>query len=336
MTLQILEQLKANAKAMPKRIALADAHDERMLQAALVAKREGKANIVLVGDRIKITESAISAGVEVSEFEVFDLASEDLTELAEHYFKQREGKLPDSAAATSELRSNDKLTAAVLAKTGKVDGVLAGSLSTTGDVIRAALKGIGTAEGVSVLSSMFLMCFPKIFQLREEFTVAFADCAVMPEPTAEQLADIAISTARTYERLTSESPRVAMLSFSTKGSATSGSTEKMIRATEIAQLRAPKLKIDGELQFDAAFVPEIGGRKAKGSVVAGKANVFIFPDLDAGNIGYKIAERLGMGQAIGPVLQGLSVPMNDLSRGATVSDIVNMIAITVLQGKGRE
>jgi phosphate acetyltransferase len=243
----------------------------------------------------------------------------------------KKAKLADEAAARLEIMSNPLLAAALLARIGKVDGVLAGSLSTTGEVIRAALKGIGTAPGVSVISSMFLMCYPKLEGLREEFALGFGDCAVMPDPTAEQLSDIALSSALTYQTLTGDEPKVAMLSFSTKGSAQNESTEKVIAATALAKTRQPQLKLDGELQFDAAFIPEIGIRKAKGSSVAGQANVFIFPNLDAGNIGYKIAERLGMGQAIGPVLQGLARPMNDLSRGAAVSDILNMIAITALQ-----
>jgi phosphate acetyltransferase len=207
-------------------------------------------------------------------------------------------------------------------------------------VIRAALKGIGLADGVSVLSSMFLLAFPPIAEIREhEFSVAFADAAVVIEPNAEQLADIALSTAQTYRALTGNEPYVAMLSYSTLGSARSASTEKMIEATALARVKAATsttfhtLAIDGEMQFDTAFIPAVAARKAKESVVAGRANVFIFPNLDAGNIGYKIAERLGMGEAIGPVLQGLRKPMNDLSRGASTNDIVNMIAITAVQSR---
>lgn len=331
MALKILEALKAKAQLDPKLIALGDAHDERMITAASLALKEGIARIRLVGDRDRISQSAIKAGVDINTFDIFDPAMSDISAIADVYYELRKTKLADKAAARTEVMSNPLLAASLLARTGAVDGVLAGSLSTTGDVIRAALKGIGTAPGISVLSSMFLMCYPKIDGLREEFALGFGDCAVLPDPTADQLADIAISSAATYKTLTGNEPRVAMLSFSTKGSAQTESTEKVIAATALAHERSPKIKLDGELQFDAAFIPEIGVRKAKGSAVAGEANVFIFPDLDAGNIGYKIAERLGMGQAIGPVLQGLSRPMNDLSRGAAVSDIFNMIAITGLQ-----
>jgi phosphate acetyltransferase len=331
MALKILETLKATAQKNPKLIALGDAHDERMLSAARLAIDEGIAKILLVGSTELVAQSVIKAGVDFNSFDLFDPATADIDEISKTYYELRKAKLENEAAARLEIMSNPLLAAALLARTGKVDGVLAGSLSTTGDVIRAALKGIGTTPGISVLSSMFLMCYPKIEGLREEFALGFGDCAVMPAPTKEQLADIAISTAATYQTLTGAEPKVAMLSFSTKGSAQTESTEKVIAATELAKNKKPELKLDGELQFDAAFIPEIGVRKARGSEVAGQANVFIFPDLDAGNIGYKIAERLGMGQAIGPVLQGLARPMNDLSRGAAISDIFNMIAITALQ-----
>jgi phosphate acetyltransferase len=180
---------------------------------------------------------------------------------------------------------------------------------------------------------MFLMDFPPIEGLRESMTYAFADCAVIPDPDAHQLADIALSTASTYTKLTGIEARIAMLSFSTKGSASNDSTKKVALAAEIARERNRDLIIDGELQFDAAFVPSVAERKASGSPLAGSANVFIFPNLDAGNLGYKIAERLGMGQAIGPILQGLSKPLNDLSRGASVDDIVTMIAVTSVLGQ---
>jgi phosphate acetyltransferase len=331
MTLKILEALKGKAQLDPKLIALGDAHDERMLLAASLAIKEGIARILLVGDRELVARSAIKAAVDINTFDLFDPATADVSEISKVYYELKKAKLADEAEARLEIMSNPLLAAALLARTGKVDGVLAGSLSTTGDVIRAALKGIGTEPGVSVLSSMFLMCYPKLEGLREEFALGFGDCAVMPDPTAEQLCDIALSSAATYQTLTGDEPKVAMLSFSTKGSAQTESTEKVIAATALAKTKQPELKLDGELQFDAAFIPQIGIRKAKGSSVAGQANVFIFPDLEAGNIGYKIAERLGMGQAIGPVLQGLARPMNDLSRGAAVSDILNMIAITALQ-----
>jgi phosphate acetyltransferase len=274
-------------------------------------------------------------GISLKEIEI--IASEtfpDFKRIAISYFERRLKKIISLPHAEAELRTNELLFGAALVGAGYANGMVAGSISTTAEVIRAALKGIGLADGVSTLSSMFLLAFAPIPGIREDgFTLAFADAAVLVDPNAEQLADIAISTANTYRTLTGNEPRVAMLSFSTLGSAKSPSTEKMIEATLLARTKAPDLLIDGELQFDAAFVPAVAARKAKNSDVAGRANVFIFPNLDAGNIGYKIAERLGMGQAVGPVLQCLRRPMNDLSRGASVSDIVNMIAITVVQNQ---
>ncbi len=336
MAAKILEKIRkkaSNLKGGHARIALADTTDERILKAAKEADESRLAEVILIGDRQTMEHKASQANISLDKFEIISSKEyHEINRLARAYYARRGEKLTSLDAAKEELESNELLFGATLVAAGIVDGMVAGSLSTTGDVIRAALKGIGLAPSVSVLSSMFLMAFPEIPGYRErEFSLAFSDSGVLIDPTADQLADVAIMTAKTFEALTGDEPHVAMLSFSTKGSAHSNSTEKVLQATSIVQSKEPALAIDGELQFDAAFVPSVGERKAPGSPVAGKANVLIFPNLDAGNIGYKIAERLGMAHAIGPILQGLNRPMNDLSRGATVSDIVNMIAITALQ-----
>jgi len=227
---------------------------------------------------------------------------------------------PEKAA---ENMKRDLFFGAMMLRNGLVDGMVAGSFASTGDVLRSGLQCVGLAEGIATVSSFFLMIFP-------ERNLCFADCAVVPDPTPEQLADIAESTSDNYYRLTGIKPKTAMLSFSTKGSAVHPLADKVINALGILKNKRPDIESDGEMQFDAAVVESIGQRKAPGSSVAGKANVLVFPDLNAGNIGYKIAERLGGAEAVGPIIQGLRKPLFDLSRGCSVNDIVNTSAICAL------
>jgi phosphate acetyltransferase len=329
----IIDRIRSEAIKKHKRIVLGDAFDDRMVRAARIATDLGLARITLAGERPIVQAAAERAGVSLDRIEIAAISEcSYIDDLVAIFRETPKGSALKDTEAYEEVMSNELLFAALLAASERADGVLAGSLSTTGNLIRAALRGIGLVPGVSVLSSMFLMAFGPLAGLRGEgFFLGFGDCAVIPDPTAAQLADIAISSADTYLSLTGNLPIVALLSFSTKGSAGGARVEKVVEALKIVQDKAPHLLIDGEMQFDAAFVADVGKRKAPDSAVAGRANVMIFPDLDAGNIGYKIAERMGSGQAIGPVMQGLRRPMNDLSRGAHLEDIVNMIAITALQ-----
>ncbi len=321
----LLTSIVLEARKRNKHIVLPDSSDERTIRAAKKITDDGFADISLIGDEELIRENARSLNIALDGIHVVDpVKSPDLEKFADTFYNIRKEKGIQRADA-QKVMTNPLYYGALMVREGLADGSVAGSLSTTGDVLRAAIQGIGLAEGIKIVSSFFLMIFPdKVY--------SFADCAVVPDPDADQLADIAISTAENHRKITGEPARVAMLSFSTKGSAVHPLVEKVQQATAKVSQRRPDLSVDGELQFDAAAVPSVGQRKAPGSKVAGDANVFIFPDLNAGNIGYKLAQRLGGAEAIGPIVQGLKKPAFDLSRGCSVDDIYYVTAINAVMG----
>jgi phosphate acetyltransferase len=310
----VIEELRARASERPRRILLPETQDSRILEAANLIQ-EQKLAIPVVLDR-----QDCPARDALNRFEVIRSDDVQLVEACAHQlFENREHKGMSREAATTAVR-DPLLYAALLVKIGAVDGAVAGSVASTSSVIRAALHGVGMSKDCRTVSSFFLMQFP-------DQAVTFSDCGVVPNPDARQLAEIAISAARSHRVLTGQTPRVAMLSFSTLGSAEHEELDKVRLALEFVKQRQPEIIIDGEMQFDTAWVPEVAARKAPGSPVAGQANVFVFPDLNSGNIAYKIAERLGGAQALGPLIQGVPRPFMDLSRGCQIQDVVDVAVI---------
>jgi phosphate acetyltransferase len=321
--IQLLKEIKAKASQRKKTIVLPESHDERVLRAAEKLTAEKVANVVILGNEDKIFNEAKTKEINLTGVRVLDhVKSDKLSDFANIFYNMRKHKGVTIEQAKDIMKS-DLFFGAMMVRESMADGFVAGSTASTGDVLRAAFQCVGMPEGISIVSSFFLMILP-------ERTLSFADCAVVPDPDAQQLADIAVTTADNHKILTGEEPYVAMLSFSTKGSAEHELLDKVKEATKIAQTKRPDLNIDGEMQFDTAIIDSIGKKKAPGSKVAGRANVLVFPDLNAGNIGYKIAQRLGGAEAVGPVVQGLKKPLFDLSRGCSVDDIVNTSAIAAL------
>lgn len=329
--MDVLDRMLARAQANPQRIVLPEGDEPRTLCAADILLRDKVAELILIGNSTLIAQQAKEKGLtHIHEAQIIDpLNNPDLEKYATLLRELRKAK--GMTIEEARKKAQDPLyLGCLMIKAGDADGEVAGARGTTADTIRPAFQILKTKPGVSIVSGAFLMITPAK-QLGENGILVFADCAVNPCPNAEELAQIAISTAETARSLVGIEPRVAMLSFSTKGSAKHELIDKVTEATRIARELAPELEIDGELQADAALIPTVAEKKAPGSSVAGKANVLVFPDLQAGNIGYKLVERFSGADAIGPILQGIAAPVNDLSRGCKVQDIVQMVIITANQ-----
>lgn len=334
--MNLIDEIIERAKANKQRIVLPEGTEQRTLRAADELLRGDVANIILLGNPDEIHQLAGELKLQhIGKATIINPKNHDKKETyAGFLYELRKNKGMTMEQAT-ELAENPLYLACLMIKNGDADGEIAGAQNTTGDVLRPALQIIKTMSGVKVVSGAFIM-FTKTPQYGENGTLIFADCAVMPNPSAEELASIAIASAQTARSIVGVEPRVAMLSFSTKGSAQHEMIDKVTEATRIAKEIAPDLLIDGELQADAALVPSVGASKAPGSPIAGKANVLVFPTLEAGNIGYKLVQRLGNAEAVGPILQGMAAPVNDLSRGCSVDDIYKMVAIAANQAIGQK
>ncbi len=326
--MEILRTIRKRASDIQARIVLPESLEERTLRAVDVLTRERIARPVLIGNPEQVRQKAKSLDIDLDpQIPILDSQRSDkVTDFATELFNLRKTKGMTYEQAKQNVQSA-LYFGAMLVRRGDCDGMVAGAVHTTADVLRSAIHCVGTAPGIRTVSSIFLMI------LQDGSALTFGDCAVVPYPDSSQLADIAIASAKTHHQLTGEQARVALLSFSTKGSAEHEAVTKVTDALAMIRNREPDLVVDGELQFDAAFIDAIGKRKAPGSAVAGHANVYVFPNLDAGNISYKITERIGHAQAIGPVIQGVAKPINDLSRGCTAEDIVNVVAICSLRSR---
>ncbi len=330
--MSLMDSIKQKAKSEKKRILLPEGTEERTVQAVAKIQSEGIAEATLLGKTDEILAVAKKFNVSLDGVSIVDPEKDaDYASYVEAFYQLRKekGVTPEKAA---EMMKDTKFFAAMMILKGRGDGMVAGAISTTGDTLRPGLQIIKMAKGISVVSSCFIMEVPNT-AYGDNGLLVFGDCAVNPCPTAEQLAAIAVSSAQTAKSLCGMEPKVAMLSFSTKGSAKHELVDKVVEATRIVHEIAPQLNVDGELQADAALVEKVGQLKSPGSSVAGKANVLIFPDLQAGNIGYKLVQRLAGAEAIGPICQGFKYPINDLSRGCSVEDIVAVVAITAVQAQ---
>lgn len=330
---QFLDNLMERAAKVQKTIALAEGFDIRACKAAEILTKQGVCKVILIGDEAESKAKFPEVDFTGVKFEN-PATSENKARYAETLYELRKAKGMTLEAAEKIVSTNNMFYACVALKMGDVDGVVGGAVFSSGDVLRAAFQVVKPAPGINSVSSCFVMIPPEEgFKYNTAPAYIFADCAVIPYPTVDQLADIAVAANDSAKNIIGIEPKIAMLSFSTKGSASHEAVDKVRSAYEKVKAEHPEINVDGEMQFDASLVPSVGKQKAPESTVAGEANVFVFPNLDAGNIGYKIAQRLGNFMAVGPIMQGLALPVNDLSRGCSAEDIAATAAITALQAK---
>lgn len=332
--MSFIEDIKNKAKEQIKTIVLPEGEDIRTIQAAAMVLKEQYANLIILGNKEQILLTANKEGIDISKATIIEPEkSEKYNEYVQKFYELRKEKGMTIEKAT-ELMKDETHFGMMMVKQGDGDGLVSGACHSTADTLRPALQILKTRPGTKLVSAFFVMVVPDC-EYGENGTFVFGDSGLVEKPDSEALSEIAISSAKSFKQLVGKDPKVAMLSYSTYGSAHSELTEKVVNATKLVKEKEPDLLCDGEMQLDAAIIPEIGSKKAPGSNVAGKANTLIFPDLNAGNIGYKLVQRLAKAEAYGPLCQGIAKPVNDLSRGCSASDIAGVIAITAVQAQNQ-